>query len=422
MQAPTVSLDIVRQFVQRYEPSYVKILNAAYKHVPRLTASGEQHFGVGTAKFPVQAAAGHHIRFSGYVRTENIEHGYAELWCRVDPPTGSQPLAFDNMQDRGAKGTTPWTRYEISLDVPANARSIYFGALHDGDGTAWFDSLQIEIDGVPYSDTSAFDLDFESDTPRGFYTGGKGYIVDLDKDVAHTGKQSLRSAYVNPALYSVQSPVDAEQVEEACRSVFDHLVASRAGLPKAEASAKDTDWAIQNARLVRQFTQLKTQGLGVRDQKMAESIQWIAEQNPGAKMVVWAHTEHVGYGIGSMGSYLKQMFGKQVASLGFAFNQGSFRAVETGKGLHNFTVGPAPEGSWDEALAATGIPIFALDLRRVPVQDPAVRWLQEDHSSRSIGAVYSDATAHVYWSETRQRNAFDAVLFVEKTTAARRVQ
>jgi erythromycin esterase len=43
MQTPTVSLDIVRQFVQRYEPNYVKILNAAYKDVPRLTASGEQH-------------------------------------------------------------------------------------------------------------------------------------------------------------------------------------------------------------------------------------------------------------------------------------------------------------------------------------------------------------------------------------------
>jgi erythromycin esterase len=199
-------------------------------------------------------------------------------------------------------------------------------------------------------------------------------------------------------------------------------VASRAALLKAGASAKDTDWGIQNARLVLQFTQLKTGGLGVRDQKMAENIQWIAEQNPGAKMVVWAHNGHVGYGIGSMGSYLKQMFGKQVVSFGFAFNQGSFRAVETGKGLHDFTVGPAPEGSWDEALAATGIPIFALDLRRVPVQGPAVRWLQEDHSSRSIGAVYSDATAHVYWSDTRQRNAFDAVLFVEKTTAARRVQ
>ncbi len=101
------------------------------------------------------------------------------------------------MEERGSKGTTPWTRYQISLDVPASATNISFGVLHVGKGTAWFDWLQVEIDGKQYTDASTFDLDFESDSPRGFYTGGDGYEVTLDKSVAHTGKQSLRSRWLN---------------------------------------------------------------------------------------------------------------------------------------------------------------------------------------------------------------------------------
>jgi hypothetical protein len=34
---------------------------------------------------------------------------------RVD--RGQKPTAFDNMQNRAIKGTQPWTRHEIVLDV-----------------------------------------------------------------------------------------------------------------------------------------------------------------------------------------------------------------------------------------------------------------------------------------------------------------
>ena len=153
-------------------------------------------YGLGTAAFPVAAAAGKHVKYSGYIKTEGVKRGWAGLWWRVDGERDTPPLAFDNMQDRGATGTTPWTRYEIDLDVPANATHIYFGVLHVGNGDAWFDTLQVELDGVAYTDKTHVDLDFESNWPRGFYTGGKGYKVELDEQEAHTGRQSLRSHFV----------------------------------------------------------------------------------------------------------------------------------------------------------------------------------------------------------------------------------
>ena len=149
-----------------------------------------------------------------------------------------------------------------------------------------------------------------------------------------------------------------------------------------------------------------------------------SDQNPGAKVVLWAHNGHVStVGNGRydpMGASLRKMFGAQMVVFGFAFNQGSFQAVEQGKGLHEFTVPAAPPGSLDVTFAATGIPLFALDLRAAPKTGPVGTWLSESHKTRSIGAVYSQDSADQYLLDLKAPQSFDVMLFVEKTTAARR--
>jgi erythromycin esterase len=115
----------------------------------RITRVGESGFGVATSTFPIEDAAGKRVRYSGYIKTEGVSNGYAGLWWRVDGDSGM--LAFDNMADRGPSGTTPWTRYEIELDVDTAVRNINFGALMPAGGTAWFDALRVELDGEVYS-------------------------------------------------------------------------------------------------------------------------------------------------------------------------------------------------------------------------------------------------------------------------------
>lgn len=417
MQTPNVSMDLVRAFVKEHDPSYLDSLNRTYSDVlsTRKGETGGTTFGVGTATFPAKMAAGHHIKYSGFIRTEGVTQGYAGLWWRNDGANG-KPLSLDNMGDRGAKGTTPWTRYEISVDVPADATHINFGVHHAGNGTAWFDSLQVEIDGVPYTDRSDFDLDFESETPRGFYTGGTGYTVVLDTAVAHTGKQSLRSVQ-SPA--STENQVDKKQLAQGCAAVLEELQAKRAVL-LLSLKSRNVDWAIQNARLVLQYVQMQI-GEKSRDQSMAENVEWIAEQNPEAKIVLWAHNGHVAYSAeyGPMGEYLHRKFGRQLVTFGFSFNEGSFRAVEKGKSLRDFTVGPAAEDSLDHVLAITGIPIFALDLRQLPQKGPVAEWFAKPRAARSIGAVYGGGQPKEWSIATlRWPQAFDVILFVEKTTAA----
>ena len=92
-----------------------------------------------------------------------------------------------------------------------------------------------------------------------------------------------------------------------------------------------------------------------RDTSMAENVQWILEENPEAKIVLWAHNGHVSTGgfrgYDPMGAFLRQKYGGQMVVCGFAFNQGSFQAIEQGKGLRDFSVGPQ-----EPVVAAMNVP------------------------------------------------------------------
>jgi len=108
--------------------------------------------GFGTLAQMVSADAyqGKRVRFSAAVRTEDVS-GWAGLWMRVDTSPNTT-ASLDNMKDRPIKGTTGWHRYEVVLDVPANAYAIGFGILAgDGGGVAWLDDVRLEVvpDSVP---------------------------------------------------------------------------------------------------------------------------------------------------------------------------------------------------------------------------------------------------------------------------------
>ena len=185
-------------------------------------------------------------------------------------------------------------------------------------------------------------------------------------------------------------------------------------------------WARQNLQIVSQAKQLRAEkeGPSIRDRFMADNVKWILDtEGPGAKIVLWAHNGHVcanGYsGGGQMGAHLRRIYGEEMVIFGFAFNQGSFRAVDLGKGLRDFTVSPAPQGSLDATLAQIGEPIYAVDLRRVPPFGPVEEWTGSPHLSRSVGAVYSESSANNFFVSIRVTKEFDALLFVESTHAAK---
>lgn len=110
---------------------------------------GTGNFGVATSSFPIDQARGKYLKYTGYIKTQNITEGYAGLWWRVKGKSGI--LNFDNMNNRGAKGTTDWKKYTIEFKIDDKATNIVFGVIMPGNGKAWFDKLSIELDGKVYS-------------------------------------------------------------------------------------------------------------------------------------------------------------------------------------------------------------------------------------------------------------------------------
>lgn len=209
------------------------------------------------------------------------------------------------------------------------------------------------------------------------------------------------------------------KVAADCAEIVKHLENHRTMFAE-HSDLDDVEWVIQMARIVHQSMQMAT-GEKSRDESMADNVKWIADRSSGAKLVLWAHNGHItyeGYSYGSMGSYLKKIFGSQIVNFGFKFNEGSFRAIGSDSRLHEFTIGPAPDSSLDHALSSTGLPIFALDVRKLPEDGPAGAWAAKPHLSRSIGAVYGGPDAPSSQVDSPVHCMFDVFLFVNKTSAA----
>jgi len=161
---------------------------------------------------------------------------------------------------------------------------------------------------------------------------------------------------------------------------------------------------------------------------MAENVAALLElSGADAKMVLWAHNAHVSrvevdFDVSPMGSYLNAKLGPDLVVFGFAFNQGSFQAIDAdarkGRRIVPFTVQPAPDGSLDATLAHVGQPSLALDLRRASAEGPVAEWLDAGLRTRFIGAAFSD-TGTTSLTRLFPKQSYDALLFVDKTTAAR---
>ena len=103
--------------------------------------------GVASQVFPIEGVRGKHVRVSGWIKTNNV-NGYAAIWWRVDGTSGY--ISLDNMSQTGPRGTTDWTPYSFERDVSGDGVDVVFGVFLAGTGEAWFDNLQVQIDGVPF--------------------------------------------------------------------------------------------------------------------------------------------------------------------------------------------------------------------------------------------------------------------------------
>ncbi|HZH30383.1 MAG TPA: hypothetical protein VEY11_06430 [Pyrinomonadaceae bacterium] len=144
-------------------------------------SASDEGFGSMKQEIKADEYRGRRIRYSGYLKTERAAQR-AALWMRVEGADG-KILAFDNMEERPATGTTSWKKYEIVLDVPEAAQHIALGAQFEGKGQIWADDLKLEVVG---RDVASTDIQASPELKR--------ELEEADEEYRRTRKEEFERA------------------------------------------------------------------------------------------------------------------------------------------------------------------------------------------------------------------------------------
>jgi erythromycin esterase-like protein len=167
----------------------------------------------------------------------------------------------------------------------------------------------------------------------------------------------------------------------------------------------------------------------LRDRHMAETLDALADRLPEggerAKVVVWAHSAHLGdarateigdHGEQSLGQIVRARRGAETFAVGFTTDSGTVTAASSWDGpARRKRLNPALPGSYEALLHEVRAPRFFLDLHG---KREAEFVLSERRLERAVGAVYRPETerqSHYFLATLPGQ--FDAVVHFDVTRA-----
>ena len=138
-----------------------------------------------------------------------------------------------------------------------------------------------------------------------------------------------------------------------------------------------------------------------------------------ARVILWAHDQHISSGPGWMGSYLKATLRNQIYLTGFEFHHGRF--TSNFNWVRTYEAEPADSGYYAAALQRIGRPILFLDFRTMQ-DDPSVdAWLSQPRFAHDLQEAHGLLRLNPAWVRTNESwpSLFDGVVYIERSTPAR---
>lgn len=278
-------------------------------------------------------------------------------------------------------------------------------------------------------------MDFQ-DLSRDEFTAVEHYLRQVDPgQVAH-----LRELYApvqamsEAATSDTFTPLDAsdrQRYQDQAQRVYDLLLANQQAYLK-RSSARSFAFALQNARIITQFAtysnaQTEAESLSryyQRDTFMAENVAWIHDHAAGSqpKMLVWAHDMHIAndtrYGSQdgkNLGGELRARYQKDYFAIGTTLYRGTFRSYSYPSSTIQTITPPAPH-SYNAALGQVGLPLYMLDLDRLP-PGPLKDWAHQPAMLINYGLGGEDLS-----TSQRLSQSFDIIIHIQNTTPSRPLQ
>jgi erythromycin esterase len=194
------------------------------------------------------------------------------------------------------------------------------------------------------------------------------------------------------------------------------LTAGRAQLLASGFPADEADMAAQyfrsRARLVQQLASAPDKGANLRDQAMADNVEFLLEKlYPGRKVVVYAHNAHIAYqavpnGGTPMGSHLAHRRKSDLYTIGLYMGRG--HAAYNNGAIYPISA-PKPD-SIEAVLASGGLKYAFIDLSQART-GPGSAWMTQANPVREWGNVDGRITP---------ASTYDALIYIDTVTPARK--
>jgi erythromycin esterase len=266
----------------------------------------------------------------------------------------------------------------------------------------------------------------------------KSYIDEVDPDFYGSELMWVLETFSSDQnLYDYSSIDDDQKVADAAAlanllEYFDQKHADYAAL----SSEKAWGLARQNLRIVAQAQKFYCTGwsdvtaaYNMRDAFMAENVRWIMNyEGRQSRMALWAHNGHItgdptAWWFVPMGYHLRQALGKDYMAVGLQFNQGSFLSMDCHSGPYcdgpiSYSVGLSETGSLNQSLASAAIPLFMVDIRKVPASGKNGKWWHQAQWERWYDEAYDPSLDqdHGYYVDSVPTTAYNLLFFIESMT------
>ena len=350
--------------------------------------------------------SGHGVSEFSLVKTRLIKFLHQELGYDVLAVEGSLAQCFH--ADRAIT-------QKSARDVMANC---LFGSMNHQELQPAFAHLQsTRKDGHPFN-LAGFDNQDSSIDPSETDMRMQVVLAPLSPTLAarlvHMNGD-LRRQYANMAngpMAAAQAATMTAFYEEVAAT----LAAGRAQLLAFGCPADEADMAVQHfknrGRLVRQLASTPAKSSDLRDQAMADNVEFLMDKlYPGRKVVVYAHNAHIAYqavpnGGTPMGSHLASRRKSEIYTIGLYMGRGH-AAYNNGA---VYQIGAPKPDSIEAALANGGLKYAFIDLSQART-GPGSAWMTQPGLVREWGNVEGHITP---------AGTYDALIYIDEVTPARK--
>lgn len=232
---------------------------------------------------------------------------------------------------------------------------------------------------------------------------------------------NARAIFRNPS-------VSGQERSEAYKKLMQNISLLQAEIKRnqkyleSKIGQAEYQWLVQNTNLLEQSAKRLTD-FGYRDKAMAENVLWLTKQNPGAKIVLWAHNGHIHKEhykecpFKPMGYYLAASLNDDYRTICFVTYGGNYTAVSDKTLRRDLVLIVPPKGSLEDSLKKVGHPIALINLHEAKAAES--KCLKGEVGIRSIGAVEEESTSFLPYN---LRNGYDGIIYIEKTTASQPIK